>query len=430
LRTSLLLLSALPSLALVAPTIAAPLEGQALGKAVDRYSAAMVQRGDLSGQLLILRQGRVVLERNWGMASAELRSPVTPRTRFNIASVTKPLTVTLATQLIEEHRLATSDSIARWFPSFPKGDSITIDMLLNHRAGIPHRIIPDSESTRPFTAEEIVERAARLPLDFPPGSREQYSSGGYEVLARVLELASGKRYGDLLRERILDPLGMRETANADSRELLAGRAVGYSPGAHGLENAPLQDFSALVGAGSVWSTAGDMHKFVDAVVHGRLGAEARESWVRSGRLNFNGRTGGFKAWAMWDSTSGVEAIFLGNVSTGAPDALKSDLMRILAGETLTPPSLPDLANHPPSAEDIARMLGTYRLENGVTLRILHHDGALWSNDWVLLPTRDGGYFSPRDYGVIRGVAGPDGRYARLDWVQTGVTYPAPRVAGD
>jgi len=57
-------------------------------------------------------------------------------------------------------------------------DSITVAHLLGHRSGIPHEVIPDSEMVRPFTAAEVVERAKKLPLDFPPGARESYSSGG------------------------------------------------------------------------------------------------------------------------------------------------------------------------------------------------------------------------------------------------------------
>lgn len=171
----------------------------------------------------------------------------------------------------------------------------------------------------------------RLPLDFTPGTRSSYSSGGYEVLARVLELASGREYAALLRERILDPLGMAHSGHEDSREIALGRADAYVPGPNGIENAPLQDFSALVVAGSVWSTARNLRRFVDALCSGRLGEGPRQSWARGGRLDFNGRTGGFKVWAVWDSTSRFEAIFLSNLATGASDQLKRDILYLAAG---------------------------------------------------------------------------------------------------
>jgi CubicO group peptidase (beta-lactamase class C family) len=398
-----------------------------IARAIDAYARPLLERGDLSGQLLVLRHGRVVAERAWGKANLELNVPVTPETRFNVASVTKPMTATIAIQLITEKKLGANDSIARWIPDFPSGDSITVSLLLRHRSGIPHEIMPDSEMTKPFTAAEIVERAKRLPLDFRPGARESYSSGGYEVLARVLELASGKSYGELLAERILNPLGMTHTAHIDRHMLTRGHAIPYVPGPHGIEKAPFQDFSGLVGAGSVWSTARDLHRFVQAIVSGKLGETVRQSFVRHGRLDFNGRTSGFKAWAMWDSATTIEAIFVGNVATGAPDALKGDVLRLAAGESVPPPSPPALRADALPESELRRWVGVYQLGNGVRLDVHLVGSTLYSNDWVMLPAADGSMFSPRDYGVIRAVPGADGRLERLDWIQNGETYPAPRV---
>jgi len=405
-----------------------PAADPAMVKAVEAYVRPLAGRGDLSGQLLITRRGRPVLERFYGRASVELNVPVNAATRFNVASVTKPMTIVIAIQLIQEGKLRVADSIARWIPDFPKGDSITVGMLLRHRSGIPHEVIPDSEAVRPFTAAEVVERARRLPLDFPPGSRESYSSGGFEVLARVLELASGQSYSQLLEERVTKPLEMSSTTGSDSRVLLAGRASAYVPGPRGLQNAPLEDFSRLVGAGSVWSTSRDLSRFVDGLVTGKLGEGARQSLVRQGHVDLNGRTGGFKAWAMWDSATQVGAYFVGNVSSGAPDALKRDVMKLAAGESVAPPSLPALSGLTPPTSELKRWEGDYQIENGgPKLAVRLHDGALWSNDWVMVPAKDGAMFSPRDYGTIRAISGSDGKVERLDWIQGGVVYKAPRV---
>jgi CubicO group peptidase (beta-lactamase class C family) len=407
-------------------TTASP-ASKAIEACIEAYTAPLVARGDLSGQLLVLRKDHVAFERSFGRANAELGVAATAGTRYNIASVTKPMTAILAIQLMEEHKLSPGDSLARWFRDFPKADSIRVTDLLRHRSGIPHETIPDSEMTRPFTAAEVVERAKKLPLDFPPGARESYSSGGYEVLARILELAGGTSYAELLASRIFRPLGMTHSAHADGRALMPGRSTGYVPGPHGLENAPLQDFSALVGAGSVWSNARDLHLFVHAIVTGKLGPGTRLSYVRKGRLDFNGRTGGFKAWAMWDSAGAVEAIFVGNVASGAPDALKRDILRLAAGELVAPPSLPALRTEPMAEEELRRWEGVYQIEHGPRLELRVRNGALYSNDWVMLPAADGSFFSPRDYGIVRGVKAADGKLERLEWTQGTDTYPAPRV---
>ena len=417
-------------LALLWPALAAatPEAGAAAAKAIDAWAKPLLARDQLWGQLLVTQHGHVVVERSWGEANAELGVPVTSETRFNIASVTKPLTTTLAIQLAVEGRLRVSDSLARWLPDFPKADSITVSMLLRHRSGIPHEVVPDSEATRPFTAEELVQRARRLPLDFPPGARESYSSGGFEVLARVLERASGRSYDALLQERLFGPLGMTHSSNADSRTLLPGRATGYVPGPRGVENAPLEDFTAILGAGSVWSTARDLSRFVDSLVAGRLGEGPRRSFDRGGRLEFNGRTGGFKAWVVRDSASGIAAFFLSNLATGAPDALKTAILKLAVGESVPPPTVPALAATAPAEAELRRWEGEFQIEGGGPRLSLHvRNGALYANDWLMLPTADGAMFSPRDYGLVRAVPAADGSIGRLDWTQGGQVYAAPRV---
>jgi CubicO group peptidase (beta-lactamase class C family) len=287
--------------------------------------------------------------------------------------------------------------------------------------------MPDSEMTRPFTAAELARRAMLLPLDFPPGARSSYSSGGFEVLARVLELAGGKLYGELLEERVFRPLGMTSSSHADSRALLPMRAQGYVPGPHGIENAALQDFSGLAGAGSVWSTARDLHRFVAAVVSGKLGEGPRQSFAGDGELDFNGRTGGFKAWARWDSTSGVEAIFVGNLASGAPDALRADLPLLVRGKPLAALVFPELRRTPLPEAELERWEGVYQIEHGPRLELRVRDGVLHANDWILQPTADGGMFSPRDYGGLVAVPGAGGTLQRIDWRQGNDIYPAPRI---
>ena len=88
-------------------------ESARLARALDAYTRPLVAAGHLSGQLLIARHGAIVLERTYGFADYELRVPVTAETRFNVASVTKPMTVVLAIQLMVEKKLAMHDSLAR-----------------------------------------------------------------------------------------------------------------------------------------------------------------------------------------------------------------------------------------------------------------------------------------------------------------------------
>src|SRR5262245_3498689 len=207
------------ALALASTAASKPAAGpKDVSRVVDTYAKPLLGRGDLSGQLLILRKGQVLVERGFGLANVELGTPVTSETCFNIASVTKPMTGTIAIQLIQEKKLGLEDHLSKWIPDFPNGDSITVSHLLRHRSGIPHEIMPDSVMTRPFTAAEIAALAKQRPLDFSPGSKQSYSSGGFEVLTRVLELASGKSYPELLEEGIFGDLLLTHSAMPKSQQ--------------------------------------------------------------------------------------------------------------------------------------------------------------------------------------------------------------------
>lgn len=412
-----------------AAATATPPSSAALGRAIDAWAKPYVERRHLMGQLLVTRGDRVLVERSYGFANLELGAPVTPETRFCVASLSKPMTLMIAFRLMEERKIGYRDSIARWIPDFPRADRITIEHLVRHRAGIPHEILPDSESTRPRTAADMVAYAMRRPLEFEPGSQSTYSTGGFSVLARVLEIAGGADYDGLLQKYVCGPLGMTRSLHTDGVAILPGRASCYVPEAGGVVNNVFQDFSGLVGGGSVWSTARDVNRFLRAVVEGRLGETARASWVRGGRVNFNGQSGGFRAYAVWDSVTDLGIVWVGNVASGAPARLQAAVRALAAGGPAPRDTVPALDDRPLADEALRRWEGVYRLANGTRLELRLRGGRPFVNDWAVLPTRDGRYFSPRDYGIVTPVPGADGRYERLDWLQNGETYPAPRISG-
>ena len=156
---------------------------------------------------------------------------------------------------------------------------------------------------------------------------------------------------------------------------------------------------------------------------GKLGPGPQASYVRGGKIDFNGIAGGFRAFCDWDSASVLEVIFVSNLQTGAPDLLRSAIPRLAAGEKVAPSQPPELATTPVADEALRRCQGSFQLGNGTKLVIRAREGVLWANDWVLLPTSDGGFFSPRDYGKVRAVAGQDGTIERLDWEQRGESLP-------
>ncbi len=400
-----------------------------LARRIDAYTASFDRIGHLSGSLLVARGDEVIYERSFGWANAELRVPNGPDTRFNVASITKPMTSIVMIQLAVAGKLALADPLSKWIPDFPRGSTITIEHLARHRAGIPHRVTERCDEIDPRSAADMVELAARKPLEFEPGEKHSYSSGGFSVLARVLELASGESYASLVRRYVFEPVGMSRSAHVDSRQIVPDRAAPYLLDTHGERvNAPLQDLSFLVGAGSVVSTTRDLHALVRAVRQGKLGEGPRLSFVDEQGVDFNGQTGGFRAFADWHAASDVTVVFLGNLLTGAADRIRRDVPRLVAGEDVAPSEPPRFTPAVVRPEILRSYEGVYELRPGTRLRVHAADAGLRVDEWSLVATGERTFFSFPDYGIVEVVLDEHGRPVRLDWRQGEATYPCPRVA--
>ncbi|MGE3527730.1 MAG: serine hydrolase domain-containing protein, partial [Gemmatimonadales bacterium] len=259
----------------------------------------------LSGTILVARGEQVLYRGRYGYANWELREPVNPSTRFGIGSITKAMTEIVVRSLAAEGRLDLDAPVDRYldgFPAGPAGGKPTIRHLLVHRAGVPHRVTADAEEATVLRPAAVVERVRAAGLLFEPGSRRQYSSAGYTVLARVVEVVTGRPFADVLAERVFEPAGMRGATEETGRGLMTGRAapylLGVDAGRLAVEAAPYKDLRFLTGAGSVYATADDLLRFMRALRAGVFGAElAAEmyggdpgAWV-----GLAGRTGGYEA---------------------------------------------------------------------------------------------------------------------------------------
>jgi CubicO group peptidase (beta-lactamase class C family) len=340
------------------------------------------------------------------------------------------MTVIAYIDLAVKGKIAPADKLSKYLPDFPRADEITLDHLVRHRAGIPHRVTDDGEECAPRTAADMVALAARKPLEFTPGERHAYSSGGFSVLARVLEIASGESYGDLVKRVVFDPAGLARTSHADSREILEDRASPYALGADGKPvNSPLQDLSVLVGAGSVWSTPRDLFALLTRVRKGGFGEGPRLSSVDADGVDWNGATSGFRAFADWHAKTDVTVILTSNLATGAADRLRRDVPLLATADTAPAPApLPEVRPIPVAAADLEKLEGRYELRPGTTLSVKSEGGTLRVNVRTLVPLGPRTFFSWEDYGTVEFVFEEGGgRPVRMDWKSEGATYPCPRT---
>ena len=395
---------------------------------IDAYLQPYLEVGHLSGTILLAKGDDVVYHRSFGLADHELDVANTTRTRFGIGSVNKPMTIVILARLIEDGKLALSDRLSDYAPDFPRGREITVEHLLNHSSGIAHRVTSELDETQPQTAASMLALAAESELVFEPGSDSVYSSAGFSVLARVLEIASGESYSALLDRFVLVPAGMAETSDVGSREIMKGRAKAYFFDTAGLVNAPPGDISYLVGAGSVFSTPADLYAMQQALIAGKFGKLAITALVReNGNLDWNGSAAGYRSFADYDAEREISLIIASNLTSGAIDRIRKVVPAIATGEDVPVPAAINAASVDVEASVLKSYQGLYQLRPGRNLELRVTDGRVTMDDWLLIPVAQATFFSPQDYAEISVVKGADGAVERLDWKIGDNVYPLPRI---
>ena len=254
-------------------TLAVTLLGTTFASAdvVDDFLKGHMERHRIPGlSLAICRDGQLVRATGYGFANVELDVPVKPETIFQSGSVGKQFTAMAVMILVDEGKLGLEDPIVKYFPGAPatwKG--ITVRHLLTHTSGIKDWDDKDLDYRKDYKEEELVKIAMKLPPDFAPGTQWSYSNTGYVLLGVLVRKASGKFYGDFLKERVFAPLGMEATRIIDEADVVKNRAAGYTLKEGKLQNQEWVSPSLNTTAdGSLYITALDMAKW-DAALTAR-----------------------------------------------------------------------------------------------------------------------------------------------------------------
>jgi CubicO group peptidase (beta-lactamase class C family) len=230
--------------------------------------------------LAVVEHGRVVLARGYGFADLGRRLPITPRTRFDIASTSKQFTAASVLLLAARGRLSLDDDIRRYVPELPRHDTpITLNHLLHHTSGLPNYVDLLVQSGKRYeevtTDDDALAALAGAPqLEFPPGTAFRYNDSGYFLLSLVVKRVTGRSLRDFAAENLFAPLGMTDTRIVDdlTREV-PGRAVPYERDAGGSFR-PLASAWEQTGDGGVTSTVLDLAKWDASFYSGAVGGKA------------------------------------------------------------------------------------------------------------------------------------------------------------
>jgi CubicO group peptidase (beta-lactamase class C family) len=231
-------------------------------QAIDRLFAQYARPGVPGAAVVVIDNGRVAFVRGYGLADLETKAPVTERTNFRLASLTKPFTAMAVMLLVNDGRLGLDARVRDILSDFPAyGRAITIRHLLTHTSGLrAYQDFVREPSTRHVKDQHVIALLHRTDsLLFPPGSAFRYGDSGYAVLALVVEAVSGQTFATFLRDRIFARAGMSSTLVWEPGvSEVPNRALGYAQTASGFRLADHSSTSTVVGDGGVYSSVRDL----------------------------------------------------------------------------------------------------------------------------------------------------------------------------
>jgi CubicO group peptidase (beta-lactamase class C family) len=251
-----------------------------VGKALDQYLTSL-ERFGFSCQVLVARNGRVLLNKGYGLADVDNREPVSTRTLYNIASLSKQFTAVAILDLERRDKLRVSDSISKFLADVPEDKrAITIRQLLTHTAGVDDDYA--GYSRHPYlTKEEFLHSALARPLASKPGDTFTYSNDGYTFLAAIIESASGETYESYLQNHLFVPAGMKDTGFVGELGNGANRLARTYDGLH--ESDQARNWSGGLGASGIVSNTSDLFRWYRAIRGTRIlnAMSAPSSFVRT-----------------------------------------------------------------------------------------------------------------------------------------------------
>ena len=254
-----------------------------LASRVDAIMAPFTSDGP-GASVVVVKDGRVLVRRAYGLANLETRTPMRPEMVFELGSVTKQFTSTAILMLAQQGKLALDDDIRKYVPDFPdKGARITVEHLLTHTSGIKDYTNDPKWPAlwrQDLTPAQVVDLVKDAALEFAPGTKWRYDNTGYTLLGMILEKASGVPYAEFIRTNIFEPLGMTHSLYGSFSAIIPDRAAGYTKGGKGAwENAPYLSMAQPYAAGSLMSNVDDLAKWDAAVSAGKLLSAA--SWAKA-----------------------------------------------------------------------------------------------------------------------------------------------------
>ncbi len=233
-----------------------PLEQQLL-----QYMDAQAEVNDFSGTVLVSKGDAILLRKAYGFADLEWNTETVIDTKYSLASVSKQFTAVAILQLAEKRLLSLEDRLHKYYPRAPKGEQISIEMLLTHTSGVSDDVEELFSSNTALSPDEVVAQIMEKPLLFEPGSQTAYSNTGYYLLATIIEKVSKETYAAYFRKHLFQAAGMLNSGVSSNDSIVVKMAKAYYHKNGVLVKNPFSNWKYNIGLDGVYSTVDDLHRW-------------------------------------------------------------------------------------------------------------------------------------------------------------------------
>jgi len=346
--------------------------------------------------VLVLQNGQAAFAKGYGMADIEHGITMTPRSLFDVASLSKQFCAMSIALLEAEGKLSLSDDARKYVPELANfGTVITIDHLIHHTSGL--RDWPDALHMAGWNFEDVISYQQILrfafsqrALNFVPGAEYTYSNTGYNILALIVERVSGQTFRQFTDARIFTPLGMTNTHfHDDHDDVIIGRAESYRAGA-GTSVLKVPSNLTALGSSSLFTTAEDLARWVHnyespTVGDARIIARLHERFVLTNgdtttyafgqiienyrgfkRVSHSGSWAGFRVAIQRFPDQQFAVIVLSNTTAINPVSSATRIVDFYLGERMSPAQTPVVSNpapatatYTPNPADMSAYVGRY-----------------------------------------------------------------------
>ena len=259
-------------------------QNDSITQKLNEYLAAANNVNKFNGNVLIVQQEKILLQKSYGYKNFASHSLNDSNTIFQIGSITKQFTSAVILKLQEEGKLSVNDKLSKYFSQFKYANEITIENLLTHTSGIYNYTndIGAEDSAivcNPIDKQLALDIMFKHDLDFKPGTKFWYDNSGYYLLGLIIEKVAGKSYEQNVRDIIFTPLQMNHSLFDFKHSPDTNIATGYQTLNDSIQkeaSAWRWDSTVSYAAGAIWSTTGDMYKWAQAIANKKI--LSAESW--------------------------------------------------------------------------------------------------------------------------------------------------------